>query len=915
MSEIRQNSFDILEDDKKRSKSKANGHINDTKQVDTVNEINKNVDENNKLLENPDESNWTPVQQSNKSRRLVPHYTLSRHDLGAESRTKPVNEPIKKKTLRYTKEEILELRKPTKILDEMISLGDIISFKPLEPLLASPLSSEEITKLWNYERKNDNKDSNNKLRGKARSKGDEDHSKDDGEWNRHSAIESADGANFWDDDGLSNESTVFDLADLAAATLKFKSETLDLSSFKDMIPIQEEVEDNEDEVPEWAMDDVSAFETKTENQSKSNLLKEALNMFSNSDSHNTDLKSEIIPESNTIDLNNQIIVEIKTQQPNLSDQLNHSEPVIESFIQSTKSFDNLINSTKLIVEDWLYTDPQGNVQGPFSIENMRSWLEAGYFTPDLPVKMRHWSSFYPLAMIYPNYSESFRSITDEPNRRIDPALERQRMLEEQRRSHEQQLRIEQELRIQQHQQQVLLQKQQQEEQQRFNQEAAALEARQRAVLEQRRQQELYEERLRQEQTRRQQEALIEEQRKQNEQQMLYAMEKQREQQALAEQEHRRRQDQILMERRRQEEQKRILEQQEQQRQQKLFYERQRQLQLLEEQKRQFEQNNNLIAEQQRNNNSSAPWAKPPAEPSKLSKASLIEIQQKEEAEMMELRRQEALARSQNKVIIGGVPWSAANNSQTKSLLEIQIEEENRRQALEAERAEQQRQSYSMSSQLKSILGVQGGLQNNLNLQRQQHQQMGTWVNNNNLSMHSQSNISSNLSLRDIMKEEQTQLYSQGKDSKPIIGSWAAKAAIASPPVNISQTQSRTAAQVNAAPQNIPHNVQSLIQASSTQKVSEQNNSINNSIPEFNDMPAELAEWCTVQIKRFSNSAEISTLLQFCYHIPSAGDIREYLSANLGSTPQVSQFATEFIRKREASLSNSNTINSKKKNKK
>eukprot|EP01035_Chromulina_nebulosa_P019019 gene19019-24839_t len=912
MSEIRQNSFDILEDDKKRSKSKANGHVNDIKQADTVNEINKNVDENNKISENPDESNWTPVQQSNKSRRLVPHYTLSRHDLGAESRTKPVTEPVKKKTLRYTKEEILELRKPTKILEEMTSLGDIISFIPLEPLLISPLSPEEITKLWNYERKNDSKDSNNKLRGKARSKGDEDHSKDDGEWNRQSAIESADGANFWDDDGLSNESTVFDLADLAAATLKFKSETLDLSSFKDMIPIQEEAEDNEDEVPEWAMDDVSAFESKSENQSKSNLLKEALNIFTNSDNHKTDFKSDITAE---IDLSNQTVEEIKSQQSNISDRLIHNEPVIESFIQSTKSFDNLINSTKLILEDWLYTDPQGNVQGPFSIENMRSWLEAGYFTPDLPVKMRHWSSFYPLAMIYPNYSESFRSITDEPNRRIDPALERQRMLEEQRRAHEQQLRIEQELRIQQHQQQVLLQKQQ-EEQQRFNQEAAAIEARQRVILEQRRQQELFEERLRQEQARRQQEALLEEQRKQNEQQMLYAMEKQREQQALAEQEHRRRQDQILMERRRQEEQKRILEQQallEQQRQQKLFYERQRQLQLLDEQKRQFEQNNNLIAEQQRNNGSSSPWAKPPVEPSKLSKASLIEIQQKEESEMLELRRQEALARSQNKVIIGGVPWSAPPNSQSKSLLEIQIEEEKRRQALEAERAEQQRQSYSMSSQLKSILGVQGGVQNNLNLQRQQQQQMGTWVNSNNQLMHSQSNMSSNLSLRDIMKEEQTQLYSQGKDSKLTVGSWAAKAAITSPPVNISQTQNRTA-QVNI-PQNINLNTQSLIQGTSTQKVSEQNASINNSIQEFNDMPTELAEWCTVQIKRFSNSAEISTLLQFCYHLPSAGDIREYLSANLGSTPQVSQFATEFIRKREASLSNSNTNNSKKKNKK
>ena len=34
-------------------------------------------------------------------------------------------------------------------------------------------------------------------------------------------------------------------------------------------------------------------------------------------------------------------------------------------------------------EQWYYTDPQGDIQGPFSSSDMAAWCKAGYFKSDL----------------------------------------------------------------------------------------------------------------------------------------------------------------------------------------------------------------------------------------------------------------------------------------------------------------------------------------------------------------------------------------------------------------------------------------------------------------------------------------------------------------------------------------------------
>lgn len=48
---------------------------------------------------------------------------------------------------------------------------------------------------------------------------------------------------------------------------------------------------------------------------------------------------------------------------------------------------------------WLYKDPQGEIQGPFSSNDMKKWYEAGYFTMDLMVRRACDVVFLPLGML------------------------------------------------------------------------------------------------------------------------------------------------------------------------------------------------------------------------------------------------------------------------------------------------------------------------------------------------------------------------------------------------------------------------------------------------------------------------------------------------------------------------------------
>jgi len=260
---------------------------------------------------------------------------------------------------------------------------------------------------------------------------------------------------------------------------------------------------------------------------------------------------------------------------------------------------------------------------------------------------------------------------------------------------------------------------------------------------------------------------------------------------------------------------------------------------------------------------------------------------------------------------GWVKPLVAQATTAKGLLDIQLEEQRIREEKE-QLARRQRENQiasapsiaaatSVSTQLKSLLGVQAKNAN------------GTWPQGSS----NQQGIS-NLSLREIMEQEQEQerqasLQSQSDSllhPKAAVGSWAAKAMIGTsqpiPFVAVKPNPSTRAVSTSKKPQVSAEPVQSMWTANTSVAPARP---VSESLG-YDGMPKEIAEWCESQLKRINNHADIS-LIQVCYSLKSAGEIREYLAEVLGSTPLVSQFASEFIKRKE-SLSNSNQAKKKRK---
>jgi len=63
---------------------------------------------------------------------------------------------------------------------------------------------------------------------------------------------------------------------------------------------------------------------------------------------------------------------------------------------------------------WFYTDPNGQVQGPFGGNEMRQWLEAGYFKGDLPISQNPNASFRALGHIFPDLETAFQVPEQQP---------------------------------------------------------------------------------------------------------------------------------------------------------------------------------------------------------------------------------------------------------------------------------------------------------------------------------------------------------------------------------------------------------------------------------------------------------------------------------------------------------------------
>mmetsp|Transcript_22589 Transcript_22589/g.27610 ORF Transcript_22589/g.27610 Transcript_22589/m.27610 type:complete len:1391 (-) Transcript_22589:215-4387(-) len=66
-------------------------------------------------------------------------------------------------------------------------------------------------------------------------------------------------------------------------------------------------------------------------------------------------------------------------------------------------------SVIVITDDpWYYADPQGHIQGPFGGDEMRQWLDGGYFKGDLPISQNPHGPFQLLSSLFSDWAVAFQ---------------------------------------------------------------------------------------------------------------------------------------------------------------------------------------------------------------------------------------------------------------------------------------------------------------------------------------------------------------------------------------------------------------------------------------------------------------------------------------------------------------------------
>ena len=106
---------------------------------------------------------------------------------------------------------------------------------------------------------------------------------------------------------------------------------------------------------------------------------------------------------------------IQTPQTNLQAQL-LAQAILQQQQQQQQHFNSLklnnenndakkgaVNLNHPDADKWLYLDPQNQIQGTFTSEEMAAWFAAGYFTLNLMIKRGCDDQFLPLGNIFSNF--------------------------------------------------------------------------------------------------------------------------------------------------------------------------------------------------------------------------------------------------------------------------------------------------------------------------------------------------------------------------------------------------------------------------------------------------------------------------------------------------------------------------------
>jgi hypothetical protein len=809
--------------------------------------------------------------------------------------------------IRYSAEELYELQNPRRVFvfaSKFPETNQHDSNDPLVHVNRTPISEHDALKIWEATKWEKSKRNPDGTASPDRRKGD----KEAGSWERGVVAENKPGKGdaIWDDvpTGGVIESG-FDLSDFASQAEKFRLETLGLQSSAGRKETdydrQRRAEDDalealireengnldgklvdDGEIPEWAKEDEGELTSFTADSApltqevdavgaamKRNMLLGALNVNPNPASSQT----------GPIRMSNETL--------------------------ASTSFTSADEPKPSMEDEWHYMDPSGTIQGPYRGVDMKEWEAGGHFDsfPDLPIRHESWRGFHPLRIVYPTRENAFTVVPPEPGSQASASPQQPatpqappltqlhpHMLQQshvigpgpgpathfvgpdgQPRSSQQhmtwmlqQVTSQQEAMMRQ-QQQLQLQLQQnahnpqvqhqiQMEMQRIQQQIIAASSMQQNLQMNLQQQDRLQRQQHEDQLRQQQEAAH------RQQQMQVTAQKQREEQArinlLVQQEHQR---QIEVEARKKDE--------------------------LTEQENTRKQGDS---------------------PSAVSStgATAINSSQKLGADSNEkVKGKTSTTKLKSLLGVGG----KAEGSEPKT--NTAVKEPSRAGWNKKEEASKPKDKISLRAiQENEKVISKAKAEEMAKLAKEKHPKLSPsgWGGSTPTATTSGNDKKS---LKEIMEmEERTAEKGRATSETPKLAtnSWAAKISggggLAMPVKQSAQqphrppanhvTSSTSVQQTTVAPAPAPVPAPALASSGTTQTKSSDSGFGHSLQPEF-------AEWCKLQLKKITNNADL-TLVQFCVTLTSAVEIRETIAATLGSTPQVAQFATEFIRRKDIS---------------
>ncbi|CAK4658987.1 hypothetical protein LEN26_005679 [Aphanomyces euteiches] len=159
-------------------------------------------------------------------------------------------------------------------------------------------------------------------------------------------------------------------------------------------------------------------------------------------------------------------------------------------------------------------------------------------------------------------------------------------------------------------------------------------------------------------------------------------------------------------------------------------------------------------------------------------------------------------------------------------------------------------------------------------------------------------VTRSLSLRDIQAEEERLAQLKRQDRPAPVSRWSSVVTGTTPTPTVVPPAPRPAPVevTTTPPKDRDANFWNFDSASSSASQQAVSRSTTPSVSAQNSSD-DLISWSAKQVKKLGGPDDL-TLIQLCATLEDPSEIREYLSANLGSTPKVSAFATEFIQRKK-----------------